>query len=145
MTLWLKNVERGNVYPLFPGQAVVIGRGRHADIDLDNPFVSRQHCEIDWNGCRVWVSELVGGGLTAQARVDPQRRSRFGTKVVNSDGCWFEKVTPGTRMNEPRGLSPHRLAHPAESFPYRFVNCRSRTNRFIAACRYKRKELATKR
>jgi hypothetical protein len=63
--LWLKNVERGNVYPLFRGQAVVIGRGRHADIDLDNPFVSRQHCEIDWNGCRVWVSELVGGGLTA--------------------------------------------------------------------------------
>ena len=64
MAVWLEWVETGRVFPLPLGRPVVIGRGRHAEISLDNLSVSRQHCEAQWDGCRVWARELVGGGRT---------------------------------------------------------------------------------
>jgi hypothetical protein len=58
MTLWLKYVEGGHVFPLVRDGSVVIGRSPDADIDLDNPSVSRRHCEVHWDGCRVSVHDL---------------------------------------------------------------------------------------
>jgi hypothetical protein len=65
MTLCLEHVETGRIHPLVPGRSLVIGRGSGADIDLESRFVSRRHCEIHWDGCRVTMTELVGGGRTA--------------------------------------------------------------------------------
>jgi hypothetical protein len=64
MAVVLERFGTGQVFPLPLGRPVVIGRGHHAEIGLDNLSVSRQHCEAQWDGCRVWVRELVGGGRT---------------------------------------------------------------------------------
>ena len=37
---------------------MVIGRSDRADIHVDNPHVSRRHCQVHWDGCRVWVHDL---------------------------------------------------------------------------------------
>jgi hypothetical protein len=58
MTVWLKWVGTEKVFPLVPGQSVVIGRGHYADIDTDNVHFSRRHLEVLWDGCRVRVRDL---------------------------------------------------------------------------------------
>jgi len=89
MAVWLEWVEKGKVFPLVRGQPVVIGRRHYADIDTyadldtDMLVVSRRHCEVHWDGCRVWVHDL---------------NSRYGTyincnhfgdgvHVVEPEGC----------------------------------------------------------
>jgi hypothetical protein len=57
MAVFLEWVETGRVFPLARGRPVVIGRGRHAEIHLDIPTVSRWHCDVHWDGCRVCVDE----------------------------------------------------------------------------------------
>ena len=64
MAVWLEWVETGRVFPLPLGRAVVIGRGRHAEIGLDNLSVGRRHCQAVWDGCRVWVHDLDSRGGT---------------------------------------------------------------------------------
>jgi len=67
MAVWIEVVglhggyhlpKSGQRFPLVAGQSVVIGRGRHADIDLESLSVSRQHCKIHWDGCRGWLHDL---------------------------------------------------------------------------------------
>ena len=58
MAVWLEWVETGKIFPLVRGQSMVIGRGYHADIHLDMQDVSRRHCQVHWDGCRVWVHDL---------------------------------------------------------------------------------------
>jgi len=53
MAVWLEWVETGKVFPLIRGLYMVIGRGHHADINLDTLTTSRRHCEVHWDGCRV--------------------------------------------------------------------------------------------
>ena len=79
MAVWLEWVETGRVFPLPLGRPVVIGRGRHAEIGLDNLSVSRQHCEAQWDGCRVWVHDLGGGRtwiITGAARAQVNSAGR---------------------------------------------------------------------
>ena len=64
MAVVLEWIETGQVFPLPLGRPAVIGRGHHAEISLDDLTVSRQHCQAQWDGCRVWARELVGGGRT---------------------------------------------------------------------------------
>jgi hypothetical protein len=58
VTLWLKWAEKGLVFPLDPGQGMVIGRSQNSDIVLDDLHVSRRHCTVYWNSCRVSVDDL---------------------------------------------------------------------------------------
>ena len=58
MAVVLEWVETGQVFPLPLGRPAVIGRGHHAEISLDDLTVSRQHCQAQWDGCRVWVHDL---------------------------------------------------------------------------------------
>jgi pSer/pThr/pTyr-binding forkhead associated (FHA) protein len=58
MAVQLVWVETGQVFPLPLGRPAVIGRGHHAEISLDDLTVSRQHCQAQWDGCRVWVHDL---------------------------------------------------------------------------------------
>jgi hypothetical protein len=78
MSVWLKWAEKGLVFPLDPGQGMVIGRSQNSDIVLDDLQVSRRHCTVHWNSCQVSVDDLrsangtfiygqYGGGRT---RVD---------------------------------------------------------------------------
>jgi predicted component of type VI protein secretion system len=57
MTVWLKWAEKGLVFPLDPGQRMVIGRSQNSDIVLDDLDVSRRHCTVHWNSCRVSVDD----------------------------------------------------------------------------------------
>jgi hypothetical protein len=79
MAVALEWVETGQVFPLPLGRPVVIGRARYAEIGLDNPSVSRQHCEAQWDGCRVWVHDLGGGRtwiITGAARAQVNSAGR---------------------------------------------------------------------
>jgi hypothetical protein len=80
MAVVLEWVETGRVFPLPLGRPVVIGRGHHAEIGLDNRSVSRRHCQAYWDGCRVQVRELEGGRSTwitaGAARVQLRTKGR---------------------------------------------------------------------
>ncbi|MBX3469587.1 MAG: FHA domain-containing protein [Planctomycetes bacterium] len=43
-------LETGGHVELAPGQLFVIGRDPHASLVVNSPDVSRQHCEVDWEG-----------------------------------------------------------------------------------------------
>jgi hypothetical protein len=59
MALWLEDVsDSRQIYPLVAGQPLIIGRGPNADIPISSLSVSRRHCEVYWDGCRVRVRDL---------------------------------------------------------------------------------------
>src|SRR5262245_60092033 len=43
-------LETGGHTEMTPGQLFVIGRDPHASLIVNAPEVSRQHCEVDWEG-----------------------------------------------------------------------------------------------
>ncbi len=59
MTVGLEWVETGQFFPLVAGRSLVIGRGKDADIYLGLAAVGRQHCQVHWDGCHVWVHDLA--------------------------------------------------------------------------------------
>jgi hypothetical protein len=91
--VWLEVVEgpgQGSVFPLSPGRPAVVGRGPlrggpgppGVDIPLPCLSLSRRHCEVRWDGCRVWVHDL---------------NSNCGTKI---NGKHFRD---GGQVREPEG------------------------------------------
>ncbi len=44
--------------PLSNHQTILIGRAEECDVQLDDRWVSRRHCEISVDGDRVWICDL---------------------------------------------------------------------------------------
>jgi FHA domain len=61
MEMRLEWLERGQIFPLFQGRSMVIGRSSlaGAEIILDDIHINRRHSTIHWDGCRVWVHDLA--------------------------------------------------------------------------------------
>src|SRR5581483_1485321 len=66
--------NRGQVFALAEGQAVVIGRGRTTNTRLLDPRVSREHCRVQSRGESIVITDLgsVGGTYVNGSRVDKQ-------------------------------------------------------------------------
>lgn len=60
-------------WPLIPGDTCLIGRGALAKLQVDDPFCSRMHCQIEARGSR-WVLSDVGS--SSGTRVNGERVKR---------------------------------------------------------------------
>ncbi len=94
--MWLAVLDGlgpAGVFPLVPGQTVGIGRDQNAEVVVRSTSVSRRHCEVTWDGCRVWVRDL---------------NSRCGTHVNGKD------LRDGKCVREPEGrlLRPGDVIYP---------------------------------
>jgi hypothetical protein len=58
MGVVLEWVETGQIFPLPLGRPAVIGRSVQGDICLPVVPINRRHCQVLWDGCRVWVHDL---------------------------------------------------------------------------------------
>lgn len=70
------------LWPLAAGQSCLIGRGRTADLRIDDPYLSRQHCQIEAYGPRWVIRDLD---------------SRTGT-IVNGDCVRRAVLQPGDQI-----------------------------------------------
>jgi pSer/pThr/pTyr-binding forkhead associated (FHA) protein len=50
--------DRGQIFPLRPGPPLVIGRGRQTATRLNDPHVSRVHCEVELRGEAIVLKDL---------------------------------------------------------------------------------------
>ena len=66
----------------------IIGRGRHAQLTIQHPLVSRRHCEIDASDGKLWVRDL--GSLNG-TRLDGLALEPF-VPVALADG---QSITAG--------------------------------------------------
>jgi tRNA A-37 threonylcarbamoyl transferase component Bud32 len=60
----IAGADRGRVFPLSPGAAVVLGRGRQTMTRLNDLHVSRVHCQIEFHGGDIAVKDLYSVGGT---------------------------------------------------------------------------------
>lgn len=77
--------------PLKKGKSV-LGRGIEADIRLDDPLISRKHCEISWDGKIVRIRNLqstngifVDGQEVQEAVLESENRLQIGKMVLKVD------------------------------------------------------------
>ncbi len=57
---------------LTPGRDLVIGRGSHVEVRIDDPSVSREHCRLRWDRERMWLAEDLAssnGTIVAGQRI----------------------------------------------------------------------------
>ncbi len=57
---------------LTPGRDLVIGRGSHVEVRIDDPAVSREHCRLRWDRERMWLAEdlaSANGTIIAGQRI----------------------------------------------------------------------------
>jgi serine/threonine-protein kinase len=58
--------DQGRVFPLTPGEVLLIGRSRSSGTRLADPRVSKVHCRVEWDGaCPVLVDDDSTGGTFA--------------------------------------------------------------------------------
>ena len=79
--------QGATVHPLPAAGAVVVGRGKPADLMLDDPSLSRQHARFTHEGGKVWVEDL---GSTNGTRINGKRVSRG--RVKAGDAVWLGSV-----------------------------------------------------
>ncbi|MBM4068596.1 MAG: FHA domain-containing protein [Planctomycetes bacterium] len=56
--------DKGRVYQVCEGYALLLGRSRHANTTFNDMRISRVHCEVDLRGNRVFVTDLDSNGGT---------------------------------------------------------------------------------
>jgi hypothetical protein len=89
----LRVVFCGEIYPVSPGNPVVIGREGDIRID-DNPFLHRRFLEVSSTGSLAWLSN-IGGQLSATASDDDGRLQAWLAPsarlplVLNRTLVWF--------------------------------------------------------
>ena len=49
--------DQGKVFPIRDGQTLVLGRGLASDTLINDPHMSRVHCQVQADGGRVWLSD----------------------------------------------------------------------------------------
>ncbi|NLO24323.1 MAG: FHA domain-containing protein [Fibrobacter sp.] len=80
--------EHYEQYPLHIGTNI-IGRGTEADIRLNDPLISRKHCEIQWDGRTLKVKDLhstnglfLNGEEIIESTLDSKSRLQLGKTVL---------------------------------------------------------------
>ena len=75
---------RDRVFPLEEGRVHTVGRVAHADIRLDDRFVSRRHSQVHLEGGQVFIRDCgsfngtwVNGRRLPEARLNYSGRSRL--------------------------------------------------------------------
>ena len=84
-----KGPDNGRQILLEPQQKVVVGRGEDADVRMLDALVSREHCEIVFDGQRLLVRDLGSTNRTFfvhQNQPDPLEANRF---YELKDGAFF--------------------------------------------------------
>lgn len=60
----IEGPDKGRVYQVCEGYALLLGRSRHANTTFNDMRISRVHCEVDLRGNRVYVTDLESNGGT---------------------------------------------------------------------------------
>ena len=53
--------DSGKVFPISSGQSLTVGRGQQTETQLQDPSVSRQHCEISFHDRELWLRDPGSG------------------------------------------------------------------------------------
>ena len=104
-TPFLRAEEGGDVFPL-RDDVTTVGRGRGADIRLDDPSVSRLHAELVRRGPYVYVVDLglsrngtrVNGRPVARRVLDEGDVLSFGAARCRIGGIPQEEITAETEL-----------------------------------------------
>ncbi len=84
--------ETGKVLPIPVGKVIVIGRGKEADMQLNDPSVSRAHCQINPSKKGLMIHDL---GSRSGVYLNGERVSRHSLKhkdLVQIGQTQFEVV-----------------------------------------------------
>ena len=70
----IAGADKGRVFPISAGEPVLVGRGRQTATRLNDLHVSRLHCQIEFRGADVIITDLnsVGGTLVNDRAVTEQ-------------------------------------------------------------------------
>ena len=107
-TPFLRIEDSGEVIPL-RGEVTTVGRGRGADIRLDDPSVSRLHAELIRRGPYVYVADLglsrngtrVNGRPVARRVLDDGDVLSFGTARCRIGGLQQEDLGEEAELRRP--------------------------------------------
>jgi serine/threonine protein kinase len=69
--------DRGRVFPIRPGQALLVGRSKNTETRLTDPHVSRVHCHVEMMGDEVLVTDQ---GSVAGTYINGERVQKHGLK-----------------------------------------------------------------
>ena len=77
--VFLKGTEEVGEYVLRTGRTIVVGRGKKADIFLDDPTISRGHLSLQLSDTGLYVTDLdsSNGTLVGGQRIRPRHSSLF--------------------------------------------------------------------
>jgi hypothetical protein len=73
--------EAGQSFDLEPGRKVLIGRGEHCDIRITDPYVSRAHCEIEYDGERALLVDTSTNGTFVHGKAVTRHVLMHGDRV----------------------------------------------------------------
>jgi len=78
----IEGPDQGHKFPLAPATFIVLGRGRSAQLRLNDPQVSREHCHIGASGDGIVVSDAGSmGGTFVNGRLVKEHRLRLGDMI----------------------------------------------------------------
>jgi len=70
--------DTGRIFPLDDGQSLVIGRGQASNTQINDPRMSRVHCQVQADGGKTWLLDngsssgtLVGGEKITRHELKP--------------------------------------------------------------------------
>jgi diguanylate cyclase (GGDEF)-like protein len=93
----MTGMSAGRVFPLDTKNEFVIGRSRHADIRIEDPGVSREHCRLLRRDGRVYVEDLssrngtlLNGDRVARVPLEPGDRVQLGPATILQLGVFDE-------------------------------------------------------
>jgi eukaryotic-like serine/threonine-protein kinase len=94
--------DRGRLFPLTPGQTLLIGRGTASATNLTDPHVSKVHCRVEWDGDRPVLLDndsksgtFVNGVRVSRQELQPGAVLRIGKTQLRLEGS-----TPGAAAAE---------------------------------------------
>jgi serine/threonine protein kinase len=73
--------DRGQSFPLVPGETLQVGRSQATSTRLTDPTVSRVHFEIEWNGERAVLVNISQSGTLVNGRL-AQQHELTGGEVI---------------------------------------------------------------
>ena len=70
---------------LLPGRDLVIGRGSHVEVRIDDPSVSREHCRLRWDRERMWLAEDLTSAHVERDVIDRSEASERACQIFCVD------------------------------------------------------------
>jgi serine/threonine-protein kinase len=89
--------DEGRVFPLTPGEVLLVGRSRTTGTRLTDPRVSKVHCRVEWDGaCPVVVDDdSTGGTFVNGVRVTARHPLQAGA-IIRIGGTQLRVQDDGT-------------------------------------------------